>query len=183
MWLAYRASSLLIQPVDQVIRSLNLDLPSPPLVVLEAVTSDSVSLQWQVPDKQSVSKHLIQLNGTIIGDSDKKDTNVIITGLNPDQLYCIRVIASNAHRVHSSSEIIRVRTKPRPQDSQPDTHGIPSSEMTNPRPCTSNPNTRANERSLSITHTTHPIPSPLILRKGATHPSSLKRHQTRSSTQ
>ena len=114
--------------MDHVIRLLNLDVPPPPQVVLEAVTSDSVSLQWQVPDKQSVSKHLIQLNGTIIGESDKKDTNVIITGLTPDHLYCIRVIAANAHRLHSSSEIIRVRTKPRPQDSQSRTdnsHGIP----------------------------------------------------------
>jgi predicted nucleic acid-binding Zn-ribbon protein len=38
---------------------------------------------------------------------------VIITGLNPDSLYCIRVIAANAQRLHSASEVIRVRTGPR----------------------------------------------------------------------
>jgi hypothetical protein len=123
--LGYRASSLLILPVDQIIRLLNLDVPAAPKVALDSVTSETISLQWQVPDKQSVSKHLIQLNGTIIGESDKKFNNVIITGLIPDQLYCIRVIASNTQRLHSSSEIIRVRTKPRTQNSiSEDSHGI-----------------------------------------------------------
>jgi Fibronectin type III domain len=122
--LGYRASSLLILPVDQVIRLLNLDVPAIPNVALDAVTSESISLHWQVPDKQSVSKHLIQLNGTIIGESDKKDTNVIVTGLTPDQLYCVRIIALNAQQLHSASEIIRVRTKPRTQDSIEDLHGI-----------------------------------------------------------
>ena len=112
--------------MDQVIKLLNLDVPPAPKVSLDAVTSETISLRWQVPDKQSVSKHLIQLNGTIIGDSDKKDTNVIVTGLNPDQLYCIRVIAANSQRLHTASEIVRVRTSPRSQDSPTDSHGISS---------------------------------------------------------
>ena len=99
-----------------MIRLLNLDVPPAPKIALDAVTSETISLRWQVPDKQSVSKHLIQLNGTVIGESDKKDTNVIVTGLNPDQLYCIRVIASNSQRLHSASEVIRVRTKPSTED-------------------------------------------------------------------
>jgi len=103
---------------------LNLDVPPPPTVVLEAVTSETISLRWQVPDKQSVSKHLIQLNGSIIGESDKKDTNVLITGLNPDHLYCVRVIAANSQRLHSASETIPVRTKPKPPDAVEDTHGF-----------------------------------------------------------
>lgn len=122
--MGYRASSLLILPVDQVIRLLNLEVPATPKIALDAVTSETISLRWQVPDKQSVSKHLIQLNGTIIGESDKKDTNVIVTGLTPDHLYCIRVIASNAQKLHSASEVIRVRTKPSTQDSAEDSHGI-----------------------------------------------------------
>jgi predicted nucleic acid-binding Zn-ribbon protein len=122
IWLGYRASSLLVLPVDQVIRLLNLDVPATPQIALDAVTSETISLRWQVPDKQSVSKHLIQLNGTIIGESDKKDTNVIITGLNPDQLYCIRVIASNAQRLHSASETIRVRTRPRTEEGTSESH-------------------------------------------------------------
>jgi hypothetical protein len=158
--------------VDHVVRLLNLDVPSPPEVVLEAVTSDSVSLQWQVPDKQSVSKHLIQLNGTIIGESDKKDTNVIITGLNPNQLYCVRVIAANAQRLHSSSEIIRVRTKPRSTDSQPDTHGITLYiQLTRPRP--SNPNTRPTNRTITLPQS-NTIPPPSLLRPRTTNPSPLK---------
>ena len=116
---------MLILPVDQVIRLLNLDIPPPPTaVVLEAVTSETISLRWQVPDKQSVSRHLIQLNGSIIGESDKRDTNVLITGLTPDQLYCIRVIAANSQRLHSASETVRVRTKPNPPDAVKDTHGF-----------------------------------------------------------
>ena len=71
-----------------------------------------------------MSKHLIQLNGAVIGESDKKDTNVIVTGLTPDQLYCVRVIALNAQRLHSASEVIRVRTKIGTQDSTEDSHGI-----------------------------------------------------------
>jgi len=127
IWLGYRASSLLILPVDQVIRLLNLDVPAVPRVALDAVTSDTISLRWQVPDKQSVSKHLIQLNGSIIGESDKKDTNVIITGLTPNQLCCIRVIAANAQRLHSSSEVIRVRTSPSTRVSAAnDAHGTPA---------------------------------------------------------
>lgn len=73
-----------------------------------------------------MSKHLIQLNGEIIGESDKKDTNVIVTGLTPDQLYCVRVIALNTQRLHTASEIIRIRTKPRTQDSTDESHGSPT---------------------------------------------------------
>ena len=141
MWLGYRASSLLTLPVDQVIRLLNLDIPSPPKVALDSVTSETISLRWQVPDKQSVSKHLIQLNGSIIGESDKKDTNVIITGLTPDQLYCIRVIATNSQRLHSAGEIIRVRTRPRSDDSAvDDSHGchLPSQADVRPYSCYTN---------------------------------------------
>ena len=49
---------------------------------------------------------------------------MIVTGLNPDQLYCIRVIAANSQRLHTASEIVRVRTSPRSQDSTTDSHGI-----------------------------------------------------------
>lgn len=124
MWLGYRASSLLILPVDQVIRLLNLDIPAVPRVALDAVSAETISLRWAVPDRPSVARHLIQLNGSIIGESDKKDTNVIITGLTPDQLYCIRVIAANAQRLHSASEIIRVRTSPRTKDDAGAVHGL-----------------------------------------------------------
>lgn len=126
MWLGYRASSLLILPVDHVIKLLNLDVPPAPNVALDSVTSGSISLRWHIPDKQSASKFIVQLNGAIIGESDKKDTNVIVTGLNPDQLYCVRVIASNSQGLHSASEIIRVQTTAKPKDApNAELHGTP----------------------------------------------------------
>jgi len=45
-----------------------------------------------------------------VGESERKETSVTVTGLNPDQIYNIRVIAANSQNFQAPGQLIRLRT-------------------------------------------------------------------------
>ncbi|KAK9447566.1 uncharacterized protein V1518DRAFT_421325 [Limtongia smithiae] len=112
LWLLHRATRLLQIPIPTLVRHLGIDIPAPPHVCLDAVTSDSVTLHWSLPDRaSSVAKHVIQMNGQNVGESEKRETTVTITGLNPDQVYGVRVLAVNSNHYSAAGQLIRLRTR------------------------------------------------------------------------
>lgn len=47
-----------------------------------------------------------------VGESEKRgETSVTVTGLNPDHLYNVRVIAANSHNFQAPGQLIRLRTR------------------------------------------------------------------------
>jgi DNA repair exonuclease SbcCD ATPase subunit len=56
---------------------------------------------------------LKQLLTRIVGDSSRLETAITVTGLKPDHLYNIRVVAANAHNFQAPSRLIRLRTEGR----------------------------------------------------------------------
>ncbi|KAH8150756.1 uncharacterized protein LAJ45_04935 [Morchella importuna] len=111
--MCYRASTLLKIPIPTLVKLLGLDLPAPPRVSLHGVAADTITLHWSLPEKAgSVAKHIIQINGINVGESEKRgETSVTVTGLNPDNLYNVRVIAANAHNFQAPGQLIRLRTR------------------------------------------------------------------------
>ncbi|KAK9477646.1 hypothetical protein V1514DRAFT_295894 [Lipomyces japonicus] len=117
LWLLHRATRLLQIPIPTLVQLLGIDIPLPPHVCLDAVTSDSVTLHWSLPDRaSSVAKHVIQMNGQNVGESEKRETTVTITGLNPDQIYGIRVLAVNSSQYSAAGQLIRLRTRRKSED-------------------------------------------------------------------
>ncbi|KAH0606705.1 uncharacterized protein H6S33_003539 [Morchella sextelata] len=112
-WMCYRASTLLKIPIPTLVKLLGLDLPAPPRVSLHGIAADTITLHWSLPEKAgSVAKHIIQINGINVGESEKRgETSVTVTGLNPDNLYNVRVIAANAHNFQAPGQLIRLRTR------------------------------------------------------------------------
>lgn len=48
----------------------------------------------------------------LVGESEKRgETSVTVTGLNPDHLYNVRVIAANSHNFQAPGQLIRLRTR------------------------------------------------------------------------
>ncbi|KAK9237068.1 hypothetical protein V1525DRAFT_450787 [Lipomyces kononenkoae] len=117
LWLLHRATRLLQIPIPTLVQLLGIDIPAPPHVCLDSVTSDSVTLHWSLPDRaSSVAKHVIQMNGQNVGQSEKRETTVTITGLNPDQVYGVRVLAVNSNHYSAAGQLIRLRTRRKSED-------------------------------------------------------------------
>ncbi|KAK7207577.1 hypothetical protein BZA70DRAFT_300916 [Myxozyma melibiosi] len=117
VWLLHRATRLLQIPIPTLVQLLGIDIPAPPHVSLDAITSDSVTLHWSLPDRaSSVAKHVIQMNGQNVGESEKRETTVTITGLNPDQVYGVRVLAVNSNHYSAAGQLIRLRTRRKAED-------------------------------------------------------------------
>ncbi|RPA97544.1 hypothetical protein L873DRAFT_1771076 [Choiromyces venosus 120613-1] len=119
LWMCYRASSLFKIPIPALVKLLGLDLPDPPRVSLHGVAADTITLHWSLPEKAgSVAKHIIQINGINVGESEKRgETSVTVTGLNPDHLYNVRVIAANSQNFQAPGQLIRLRTRRKSQTS------------------------------------------------------------------
>ena len=95
VWIVWRISQLWSAPLHIVLKALSIDLPSSPRITIDALTTDSVSLNWAPPDSQ-VKKHIIQMDGKEVGISVRGETSVTISGLASDYLYSVQVIAVNA---------------------------------------------------------------------------------------
>lgn len=62
LWLLHRATRLLRIPAPSLIQTLGIDIPEPPIVTLDSVTSTSVLFHWAPSDK-NVVKYIFQLGG------------------------------------------------------------------------------------------------------------------------
>ncbi|KAA8892741.1 hypothetical protein FN846DRAFT_924072 [Sphaerosporella brunnea] len=126
VWMCYRVTSLLNIPIPMLVKILGLDLPAPPRVSLHGVSADTITLHWSLPEKAgTVAKHIIQINGIDVGESEKRgETSVTVTGLNPDQRYNVRVIATNAQNFQAPGQLIRLKTFPASQPANETINGL-----------------------------------------------------------
>ncbi|KAJ6264519.1 hypothetical protein Dda_0666 [Drechslerella dactyloides] len=126
-WLTHRASKLLAIPIPVLVKGLGLDIPAPPRVSLHNISADSIELHWSPPEKAgSVAKHIIQINGQNVGENERRDTSVVVTGLSPDQIYNVRVIAANSSNFQAPSPLIRLRTLRSADENARDSGNTPS---------------------------------------------------------
>ncbi|KAL7270923.1 hypothetical protein RUND412_006356 [Rhizina undulata] len=156
-WMCYRASTLLNIPIPTLVKLLGLDLPAPPRVSLHGIASDTITLHWSLPERAgSVAKHIIQINGINVGESEKRgETSVTVTGLNPDHLYNVRVIAANSHNFQAPGQLIRLRTRSKSQVSNDNGGGFnPKGDSSDDSPSIQ-PHTPILEPPSPQAHSTH----------------------------
>ncbi|KKK12934.1 Fibronectin type III domain protein [Aspergillus rambellii] len=120
-WLLYRAWQVCQTPNEVLVEKLGLDIPPPPEVTLEEITAREIRIAWKQPEfHNSIHKHIIQVNGTKVGESKRAETAVEILNLLPGTIYHICVLSVSAANFQTPSAIIHVRTKPLPaSQSQP----------------------------------------------------------------
>ncbi|KAF9884850.1 hypothetical protein FE257_001193 [Aspergillus nanangensis] len=115
IWLLYRAWQVCQTPNDVLVEKLGLDIPPPPELTLEEITAREVRIAWKQPDfHNSIHKHIIQVNGTKVGESKRAETAVEILHLIPGNIYHICVLSVSAANFQTPSAIVHVRTKSLP---------------------------------------------------------------------
>lgn len=115
VWLLYRAWQVCQTPNDVLVDKLGLDIPPPPDVTLEEVTAREIRIAWKQPDfYNSIYKHIIQINGSKVGESRRAETAVEILNLVPGTIYHICVFSVSAANFQTPSAVLHVRTKSLP---------------------------------------------------------------------
>ncbi|EAW07373.1 Fibronectin type III domain protein [Aspergillus clavatus NRRL 1] len=115
IWLLYRAWQVCQTPNDVLVEKLGLDIPPPPEVTLEEITAREIRIAWKQPDfHNSIHRHIIQVNGSKVGESKRAETVVEISNLVPGSIYHVCVFSVSAANFQTPSAIIHVRTKPLP---------------------------------------------------------------------
>ncbi|KAK8211312.1 hypothetical protein M8818_003279 [Zalaria obscura] len=109
-WIIYRAIQVLHKPLDELVSLLGFEIPVGPAVDLADIKANGVVLHWKAAeDRKSTQKYEVQVN---VGELSPTDTSVIISGLQPEQFYVIRVIVVNTSEFRSPSDAVRICTKP-----------------------------------------------------------------------
>ncbi|KAE8379933.1 hypothetical protein BDV26DRAFT_151154 [Aspergillus bertholletiae] len=115
IWLLYRAWQVCQTPNDVLVEKLGLDIPPPPEVTLEEITTRGIRIAWKQPEfHNSIHKHIIQVNGSKVGESKRAETAVEILNLAPGNIYHICVLSVSAANFQTPSAIIHVRTQSLP---------------------------------------------------------------------
>lgn len=64
LWLLHRATRLLKIPAPVLINILGIDIPEAPKLTIDNITSRSVSLHWNPPERAtSIVKYILQVDG------------------------------------------------------------------------------------------------------------------------
>ncbi|MCJ1386418.1 hypothetical protein MMC17_009544 [Xylographa soralifera] len=112
-WILYRVYQVYKKPVSELVEILGIDIPPVPDVALSTITHDSVLLYWKPPENyHSPLKHFFQINGINVGEFNRNDASITLTGLKPGCYYGIRAIATNAAGFSSFSRLIQIQTVP-----------------------------------------------------------------------
>jgi hypothetical protein len=136
---AFRAYQVLSQPVEKLVQVLGLEVPVAPLVSLAGIKADGVLLHWKSPERASVLKYVVRINGIDIGDVASHETSVTIENLQPNHHYTIRIVTFNSSNFQAPSVPIRLRTLSADSDqyyaSAPPTSITPATDSdSNPAP-------------------------------------------------
>ncbi|KZM28073.1 uncharacterized protein EKO05_0003772 [Ascochyta rabiei] len=115
-WVAFRAYQVLSQPVDKLVHVLGLEVPVAPLVSLAGIKADGLLLHWKAPERASVLKYVVRINGIDVGHVAPHDTSVTVENLLPDHHYTLRVVTFNASNFQAPSAPLRLRTLPADSD-------------------------------------------------------------------
>ncbi|KAK9727363.1 hypothetical protein K7432_001896 [Basidiobolus ranarum] len=112
LWILYHLAFFVHSSFDKVGLFFGLIIPTPPVIYIKNVKETGTSIYWTLPEKPSIERYLIEINGVIAGESDKQETSVEILGLSPNTWYKIRVWAVSNSRIRTSSQCIGIKTLP-----------------------------------------------------------------------
>jgi len=98
--------------VDDLVKILGVEVPVPPSATILSVTTDSVSLSLDIPERLPGTRYTVWANGESVADLHHGDLAFTITNLSSGQRYIIRIVATNASGYATVSDSIRISTEP-----------------------------------------------------------------------
>ena len=108
--LMWRAYSVLQTPNDILVDKLGLDIPPPPIVTLEEISSTEIGISWKpVEPSSSIQEYQVEIDGECRGKTKKSDTAVVISNLLPGNTHDIRVFSVSTGRFETPSAPLHVR--------------------------------------------------------------------------
>ncbi|ORX95128.1 hypothetical protein K493DRAFT_337499 [Basidiobolus meristosporus CBS 931.73] len=132
LWILYHFAFFVHSSFDKVGLFFGLVIPKPPVIYIKNIKETGTSIYWTLPEKPSVEKYLIEINGMLAGESDKQETSVEIMGLSPDSWYKIRVWAVSNSRIRTPSQCIVIKTLPSAPVAFPPSGKVTKETPTNP---------------------------------------------------
>lgn len=89
---------------------LGLDIPPPPVITLEEISSTEVAITWKhVEPSSSIQEYQIEIDGECRSKIKKSDNAVVISNLLPGNAHDIRVFSVSAGRFQTPSAPLHVR--------------------------------------------------------------------------
>ncbi|KAF2753157.1 hypothetical protein EJ05DRAFT_227101 [Pseudovirgaria hyperparasitica] len=124
-WLSLRAWQVVSKPAEELTTLLGLEVPRAPVVSLAGVKADGVLLHWKTLERNIV-KYIVKMNGVeskewpliirtnanipAVGNVSQHENAIIISNLQPDRNYTIRIVVLNNVGFRAFSTPINVRT-------------------------------------------------------------------------
>jgi hypothetical protein len=118
------------KPTEELIGLLGIEVPTPPTLALAGIKADGFLLHWKPSEqKNQVVRYKLYVNGinrmhsnyrptllysnySLVGEVSPQDVSIVVSGLQPDHGYVIRILAFNASNFLAASDQISVQTKP-----------------------------------------------------------------------
>ncbi|OWB57691.1 hypothetical protein B5S28_g3657 [[Candida] boidinii] len=142
-WLLNRFLSLLLVPITKIIKSLNISIPTVPLISVDKVSDNSMVLHWnsspsvfddneketenektqltidgppilQNTSPSAISHYVLYINGLKSAIIDGNSKSCVVEGLLPDSNYQVDIVAFNMANFRSKSSPIYVKTRKTP---------------------------------------------------------------------
>ncbi|GME97635.1 unnamed protein product [[Candida] boidinii] len=142
-WLLNRFLSLLLVPITKIIKSLNISIPTVPLISVDKVSDNSMVLHWnsspsvfddsekdtenektqlttdgppilQNTSPSAISHYVLYINGLKAAIIDGNSKSCVVEGLLPDSNYQVDIVAFNMANFRSKSSPIYVKTRKNP---------------------------------------------------------------------
>ncbi|TPX66948.1 hypothetical protein SpCBS45565_g04124 [Spizellomyces sp. 'palustris'] len=159
-YLFWKVLFLSYKNFDQISYFFGILLPDEPVIVIKDITETSSNIYWRAEPVYGVEvqRHLIEVNGIVVGETSRDETGVLITGLQPETRYRVRVWACAGRRTRTPSKTVLMKTlKSSPKASEDNARAIADSHMNpdEPEPCCEEPEldeqlARVNEEIASL---------------------------------
>lgn len=110
LWLLYRCFKLFQVPVDEIINDLNIDIPHIANICVDAITSNSIIVHWDIQLRLDENLcYILLVNNKEV--STISSTSCKLSDLDPNVLYKIQIIAVNLNTNYRSiSDSVYVET-------------------------------------------------------------------------
>ncbi|CCH42634.1 hypothetical protein BN7_2178 [Wickerhamomyces ciferrii] len=112
LWLAYRLYVLAKVPVEDLVKTLKIEIPKSSKISVDNITNEKVHIHWDQPvSEPKVTSFVIYINGKQVSIINGNESYCCLSNLLSDTRYKIDLISINSKGYKAKSESIYVKTK------------------------------------------------------------------------
>lgn len=114
MWILHRVYVLATMPIDNIVKTLNVDIPRAARLSVDSITDTAVQIHWDRPgeeNEQKITHFLLFINGRQVQTLSRRDIHCSISRLNPSTKYRIDLVTVNYRGYKAKSRPVFIKTK------------------------------------------------------------------------